>query len=490
MFLTFMNNDDWVYYKMVQNFLNGNFTLDSISAPTFYTQGFLGFLFSKFFGLSNLPILTILISLLSFGVFGFILYKFFGLSKKLSFFFSLFLLINPYFAYSSIGFMTENYFLFFILLALFFFYKFENSGNKLDLGGLFLTLFAGFMLRQVTMVFPIALGAYYLLKRKYKLSLASFSFFALLYSFYTFIFPQTAEMHEKPLQFHNLLKFDYSYALIYGSLLVLVAVLFPLILSFVVSGLKKVSKTKIILLVVLTFGLFYGLNHIFKPMTLSWGEFPYLENTWERTGLYPRGIVGTKYQFKYNFDLYHYWDLGSKILLSVFISYIVVLFKKKNLIDFNLIFVVLYFGLMLLSETFYDRYLLVVVPFILLFLIKNIDISKFNLLLNFGFILFLSFYTYQFTTDFVLVNKYIWDKSNDLVVTQTANPSDIHGTNPWKLVYPNVSRGYLYKFSYDSPEVNEGYRTGYTVEEIKVINYPLNFFIEPKIYLYKKKVIL
>jgi cell division protein FtsW (lipid II flippase) len=221
-------------------------------------------------------------------------------------------------------------------------------------------------------------------------------------------------------------------------------------------------------------------------MAVSWGEFPYLENTWERTGLYPRGVIGTKYQFKFNYDLYNYWNLGAKVVLILFISYLLVILEKKKLLDFNLIFVILYLGLMLLSETFYDRYLLVIVPFVLLFLLKNVKINKFNFLLNTGFLLFLSFYTYQFTMDFVTINNYVWNKSTELVNAQNIAPSDIEGNNAWKLNYRNLTHNYLYVFSYDSKKINDDFKINYSLVEEKTIKYPINFFINPKVYLYKK----
>jgi ABC-type multidrug transport system fused ATPase/permease subunit len=310
-------------------------------------------------------------------------------------------------------------------------------------------------------------------------------------------------MFEKPLQFQHLLDIKYSFSLVYGSLIVLCALLLPLFISFICSNLFVdylrelkikyilVNKFKlfsiIFLLVVSTIGIYFILNTNFHPRTVSWGELPYLENTWERTGLYPRGVIGTKYQFKWNYDLYYYWDLLSKVVLSFFVSYILWFFKKKNFIDFNLIFIVLYFGIMLLTETFYDRYLLVLVPFIILFFVKNTKKSIFEYVTFVPFIAFLGFYSYQLTMDFVLVNSYVWNKSNSIVTLDSVEHKSIQGTNAWKLNYRNIERNYLYDFSYDSRSVNPKYKNEYDLIEVKEIKYPLNIFIEPKIYLYKKR---
>jgi hypothetical protein len=107
----------------------------------------------------------------------------------------------------------------------------------------------------------------------------------------------------------------------------------------------------------------------------------YLENTWERTGLYPRGILGTKYQLQFLMT-YHYWDLGSKTWL-VCLGALLVFFTKKTS-RFNFIFISVYLGLMLLTETFYDQYLLILIPF---FVILNYadTVQQTSYLDNLGF---------------------------------------------------------------------------------------------------------
>ena len=115
LYINFYQNDDWVYYKQIEEFLSGNFLLLPQIAPTFYTQGLLGLFSALIFGVSKLPILTLLISVLNFAVFCLILNQ--NLKKTLveslivgSMFFT-----NLLFVYSMWGFMTENYFLLFIL---------------------------------------------------------------------------------------------------------------------------------------------------------------------------------------------------------------------------------------------------------------------------------------------------------------------------------------------------------------------------------------
>jgi len=484
-FITFIQNDDWVYYRMIQNFLRGDFMLDQFSAPTFYTQGLLGFLFASVFSIEALPYLTILISLAACGLLWLILVQFFGLTKKASALFAVLLLVNPLFAYSLWGFMTENYFIFFLLINFYLFYKFEKTQTPKDFVFLLCSIFISFMLRQVALTFLLALGFYYLMKKKYKLSQYSFMTFAGYYLFYLSIFPRTPEMLSKPLALLHLWDFNYAYAIVYGSLLYAVAFLLPLVISFFDVKLFKLNTKLLLFIVLALFGYFY-LNSIFKPTTRSWGEFPYFENTWERMGFYPRGVIGTKYQFVGNFDLYLYWDLAAKILLVVFFSYVLVYYDKKRLVDFNVIFICVYLFVLLLAETFYDRYLLVLMPSLLFFFAKRLTFDYKAITFLVGFMLFMGFYCYQFSMDFILVNNYVWQKSKTLVVSDQIDPIMIHGTNAWKSIYPNLKKNYIYEFSYDSPIVNERYAQEFILVETHEIYYPFNFFINPKIYLYKK----
>ncbi|KKQ51027.1 MAG: hypothetical protein US72_C0023G0014 [Microgenomates group bacterium GW2011_GWC1_38_12] len=48
----------------------------------------------------------------------------------------------------------------------------------------------------------------------------------------------------------------------------------------------------------------------------------------------------------------------------------------------------------------------------------------------------------------------------------------------------NTSKDYLYNFSYDSQDVNEYYRELYTLVESKQIDFPVNIFVSPRVYLY------
>src|SRR3989344_1075884 len=124
--IDFYQNDDWVYYKNVEYFLNGDFRLDPYLGPTFYVQGLMGMLFSKLFGLGRLPILTLIVSVVNLFILGVILLKFF--KKKLfdTLLLSFLYFFNPVQVYSMWGFMTDNYFMLCFFTAMYFFLEYET----------------------------------------------------------------------------------------------------------------------------------------------------------------------------------------------------------------------------------------------------------------------------------------------------------------------------------------------------------------------------
>ncbi len=478
--IDFMQNDDWVYYGMVENFMKLNFKLDPLSAPTFYTQGLIGVVYARFFGLQSLPVLTLIISVLCFYVFFVILRKHFNLERFGSVLVSLTLFFNPLFIYSVWGFMTENYFLLFMLLSILFYLDAVRSGNKKDIVLYVLFIFLALNIRQVALVFPLSTLVYSLFRRDKRHILINLAILTGLGAYYVLVFPATPEMTEKSLQFHHLRDAPFVYSLVYGSFILMSALLLPLL----VPEFGGKNKLKWLLFLGLAVGAYFLLNHYFQPSKVSWGEFPYFENTFERKGFYPRGVLGTKYHFKYMFDLYRYWDSAAKIVLSLFVSFVLMRIKKIN--GLWAVFTVIYLGVMTVTETFYDRYLVILIP-VFIFLILGVNgLKKVNKILAVPFLAFLIFYNYQLSMDFILVNKYIWNKSEELVVTYDKEPRRIQGTNAWKLKYLNERRNYVFDFTYDSADINKPYRDLYTTEEIKKIEFPGSLWVRPYIYVYQK----
>lgn len=130
--VNFMQNDDWNRTTSVVRFLSGDTSLLQVTATTFYVQGILGFIFSLVFGWQKLPFLTLITSVLNFYLFAKILSDHFKLGNIKSVIIALVFFFTPLHVYSSIGFMTENYTMFFMLMAIYFLHSYESSKKWRD----------------------------------------------------------------------------------------------------------------------------------------------------------------------------------------------------------------------------------------------------------------------------------------------------------------------------------------------------------------------
>ncbi len=463
--------------------MSGDFKLDSYLGPTFYTQGVIGAVFSFIFGIGRLPVLTLFFSIMSLFIVFNILHRFQKFSILDSIITGLMFYFIPLNVYSLWGFMTEEYLLFFYLVILYFFLRFDESRKSSDFLLMYIFIFLAFFLKQNSFVFPFSISLYYFYKRNIKLGAYNFLAFFIIFVYYFLFFPKTDAMIGKSLALNHLFEPNYIYAIVYGILLMSTAFLIPIFFSSIEVG-KLSKKSTLIAFVLIGIILFIFLNRFYKPSEVSWGEFPYFENTFERTGFYPRGIHGTKYQFTGIYDLYKYWDLAAKVLLSSLIALSIVTRKIK--VNYFLFFILTFLAMSIATERYFDRYTLMILPFVLFYLSEGI---KFNLLKRVSvviFSIFLIFYGYQFSMDFISVNKYVWGRSKTLVETGKANENELLSTNSWKLMYKSNKAISKYIFSYDSTKVNEEFRCCYELIESKEITYPFNFFINPEIYLYRK----
>lgn len=484
--IDFFQNDDWVYYATVDNFLKGNFTLHPYSGPTLYLQAFAGAIFASAFSMAKLPLLTLFVSVANFYIFVHTLMNRLKVEALSSYLLGVIFFFNPLSLYLTWGFMTGNYFVFFLLLSFHFYFKYEETNNRRYFSLVLITAFLGLLVRQVALVIPAALAVYLFLRQEYRRSVISLLTFVFMYAFYSYMLPLTARIREVPLQFHHFLKFDYTFSLVLGMLIVLAGLLLPVFINAINLKDLLADKKKLALLIILGTGIYATANYIYYPEAISWGEFPYFENTFERKGFYPRGIEGTKYHFVGIYDLYKYWDIAARVLTGFFLSYMLVFLRKKT-INFFSIFIAVYIILMVLTHTFYDRYIVILIPATVYFLVSlKEDIKLYGKVLLTLFAIFVVFLGYQFSMDFILTNKYVWERSEQLVENNNVPREGITANNAWNLEFGRRS-DILYRFSFDKPGLNESIDCCYELIEEKEIEYPFNFFVEPRIHLYKKK---
>ena len=240
--VNFMQNDDWNRTTSVVRFLSGDTSLLQVTSTTFYVQGILGFLFSLIFGWQKLPYLTFVISVLNFYLFAKILYDHFNQSKIKSTLISLIFFFTPLHIYSSIGFMTENYTMFFMLMAIYFLQNYEKTRKKKDFLIFNLAGILSFFTKQNGIIINFAYIPYLIFRKRYKEALYQVLIMGLLFSYYFFLFPRTEGMLDKGFIYENFNDLEYAYSLIYGIILVSFSFVLPFVFNFVYEVLVKNKK--------------------------------------------------------------------------------------------------------------------------------------------------------------------------------------------------------------------------------------------------------
>ena len=197
--------------------------------------------------------------------------------------------------------------------------------------------------------------------------------------------------------------------------------------------------------------------------------------------------MGTKYHFKWNYDIFKYWDLSSKIILAMFIPALLV--NRKKAINVYSISAVGYLILMVFTEVFFDRYILPLIPILILFFmsmydeVKNTGFIK-NLVLV-AFLIVTTFISFQMANDFVVSNNYVWGRSESLV-KEGVKPENIKATMAWQKLY-GLNEKPEFFFSFSSPETEPEYFKNYSLFEEKNLGFRGSVFVNPVIYLYRAK---
>jgi len=487
--INFYQNDDWIYYKAISQFLIGNYEVPRYIEALFYTQGFLGTVYAAFFGLEKLPVLTFIFSMMTFFIFQIIVRMFYIKSFIESTIFSLFLFVSPLFIYSSLGFMSDIYFLFFLIIGVFFYEIFNRTGKWYFFFLFNLFMIIGFFTRQLSIVSGIAFALILFIQKKYKLAIFQMLSNITLLLSYFYLIPKTSTMErEGELYYFNLLNFDHTFSITYAGLVYSIAFIAPLTILLVSKVLNIYAanlKFKILFLLSIIL-VFFSFNFLFNPEITSNKNMYYFKNTLDRNGFFFGSLLGNKYHFFYSDQIYFYFELISKITLSVFITG--VLFLLRNSLNFYSLFSIIYLGFMVvLPGGVYDRYYLVMIPITILFILNlSTNFNKITKLVSVISLFVIAIYTYNFAMDFVLVHNYIWKSARNIVNIRNVNPKTISAGNAWNRTYQNEKLDYRYIFSFEPREVNPKIKCCYEIYFKYEVNYPLNFFEKPVVYFYRK----
>jgi len=464
-----MQNDDWAFVRSVESYLQGDFSVNPIvlfnkSAPVFYLQGIIGALFSMIFSIESLPILTAFISVGNFLMIYLILRKFFRKDPVESTLFGLLIIFNPIYFYSILGFMTENYFMFFLLLSFYLILSFSESEKPKDFILANLSIVLGFFIRQFSFVTSVSFSLYLFFRKKYKYAVYQGVISLIIYGVYSLVLSGLSGLYDVGLNFSKLLRLEYEVSLITAIFIYLIIFLFPVFMF--------ILKYKDLKLSLLLFGIFFFILYtIFSPEKLYSAEFPYLGNTLGKTGFLTEDFRGIKGNFYGMFDFYRFLEIGAKVFVFLIpLSIIKVLRKEPN---FFLIFFGVFLGLMMVSINVYDRYLTVVsisMLFILVGILDKLTVTKKVFLGLFIFVL--SFLCYQFGFDFVYSRSAVWNMAKGI-----DNPKNVVAGVAWIKYYESESPKHF--FSYNKSHKN------YVLLETIEVNYPLDFFVNNNVYYFR-----
>lgn len=357
---SYIVNDEWIFFRQVEAFIDGIFRINSIIDPTFILQGLLGFIWSKLFGFSfeNLHILSVLFSILFlFGLFKVL--KRLKVDPKVQLAVLLVTIFNPILYHLSFTFMTEIYFLAFLIWALYFYLRYFDKASLWILFIAGVLTATAVLIRQPAAVLLFSFILILFIKgEKRKLHFVVPSLPVLLSIVVYLVWPRYSledfGLFEK---LTNLGDFQRSLPLYLFSAFYLTFFVSPLILK------TKLKINKALILLILIFSL----------VIYKWDVFP-LGNI-----LVLEGILAE------NEPIFYLSLLNNpvfKIFISLFIS--ISLFKllkflpkKLDLINkFLILNFGLFFLLNLLIGDYFDRYLLIPFLFLIVYLARKIKFEN------------------------------------------------------------------------------------------------------------------
>ncbi|MBC7861549.1 MAG: glycosyltransferase family 39 protein [Bacteroidia bacterium] len=462
-------NDDWAFSRSVKTFSEtGEIRYPDWSSIPFVSQFIIGGAFCKVFGFSFT--LLRIVTLLTFCFLTILLLKslcFVNTKRSFAVIGLLTFILCPLSLNLSFSFMPDVYVLLFSLLSAFFFWRFFSSDKKIFFIGALVFSVAASLSRQSAIVLPLAFALTFLFHKTINLKNIFIAALPLLLNLLAlFLFEKlllatnklpanyniqlhtitTSLFHPNPSALKNLLYYSQTAYVSIGILLFPVSV--PLFLSWKKENSPNQNAKTLyaVLLLLLLCGT------VFKIL-LTQNYFPFAGNVFYPSGIGPVILNG------FDSQQFSVESLSGKILCS-FISlagtlsffFILVLYiqqlkiisknkkqKEISLKDFVFIFSLLTCVLYVLplSLSFInDRYLLFVLPFILIAL-SCIEIkSQLNLKLSLALLLPIAWFSVCGTHDYLSLNRARWQALNYLTNEKKISAIEIDGGfefNAWYL---------------------------------------------------------
>lgn len=488
--INFMQSDDWVYYTMVENLIFGDYRLHVLSPSTFYSQGLLGVAYATVAPLSNLPVLTLLASVTGFYVFARILFDNYYIDVVTIGIFAFLMFLNPLHVYSTFSFMTEIYMMLALLMMFYFFHSLELYDQISDFIFLNISLVIGFFVRQITLVSALALAIYYIFKKKYYYALVEAVLFIVTVLVYYLKFPQTIEMYSrKSVLLDNLTNVGATLNTIVAIFILLGAFLFPLVLREFYAIVQEKSIKRLLQTVVVIFLVYLVFDRFFIYSTSYSSIFPHFNDVFTSTGFIPTSIQGGKYSSSLILYLFSFWGHFGLLGAGVLITHLVRKFKQEEIINFFVIFIVVYISTLVLLPKVYDRYLLPLIPaLIILFVQTYKDYNWSFKFISIAYLVFLTFIGYQFTMDYVRLNNASWALAAEIVTKKGVPLQSVSVNSAWDTKFGIKDPTFI--VSLDKPvDMRKTYSNVILYDSVR-IKFPLNYFEKPILYVYQRPSVL
>lgn len=481
--INFWHNDDWAYYFSVQNYLQGSFSNHPLTTPTFYSTGLLGAGFSLLFGMENLPILTLFISVASLWLFFKILVRDLNLPQVTAFLLSLAVGVCPLFVFTTWGFLTDNYFLFWFLGTIYFLNGYEKSlegagsNNFVHLAAGFLFAVAAYFTRQLGLLIPLGYGLWFVVTGKRKGAVINLLFFAGLAFYHFLIFPKTNLMLESRFVFSNLTYFRYIFSLFWAIGITIVTFLFPFVVNFVISNISKMKKSKIYFF--LTGTLIIAVMATLAFNNIGWinQNMYYFKYTVAQKGFFVENLHGKKNHFAGSPLIYKIIEPITWVVFSSLLAVIIFSKNKVKFINQYTILILINFMAMLISPKIYDRYLIMYLPLTILGLYsakKDIKLKNWPLAV---WLIIMGIYSYNFSFDYLKTNNYVYNRAEELIMQENLEPRQVVATDLFRYKYPDTEKPVVYKFTYDDPS-KQDYGVNWELVERFEVDFPLSFWRE------------
>lgn len=480
-------NDDWAYSKAIHTFLNtGQFKLLDWQTIPGLTLQFAGVLMCQVFGFSFTVLRMIsIVSLMVLIITFFQILKLVNISARVCFFILLLLTFNPLVFLLSNTFMPDVFMLTMTCLA-FLFMMYVLQGFKMHQFALFVLFsMAATLVRQTGLILPFVFAIIYVILHPRTRSNILIAILPIVFNIsILYIYVSILEQTDKLPTAFNYQLGNIVTSLTHPSLQLLKSFAYYLVTSTVALGLfllpltisnfkhhfiqfKRSWMLKIVVLIYLSL--------VFLNMILSAHPMPFVGNIIYPLGLGP--IIFTGFNSNEISHLSYFWKtlhlLGGISFSCILISVLNKLLhnkihKQHPILYITILFIILYLIPICLSYA-NDRYLLFVIPFLILIYVRSTDVHiKLSLfLLSFLPILWFSV---AGTHDYFNIHRMRWQAGNQLM-NKGIPPTSIDGGfefNAWYLYgskhYNPDHKGRWWWIENDDYIISPSSVKGYSVE--------------------------